>query len=158
MSRGKKREIRKIKPDPRYKSELIAKFIRVIMKDGKKEVAEKIVYKALSSVSGKLEKKYKTVCIGFREVILMVGPTVQTKTRRIGGTNYQVPVEISEYDRISKGMRILKEAAYGKKGIGMAEALSREISDAMDEKGEAYKKKMEIHKQAQANKAYSHLA
>ena len=143
MSRGKKRKIREVKPDPRYKSELIAKFIRVIMKDGKKEVAEKIVYEALASVSSKLEKKYKTVSEGFKEVILIVGPTVQTKTRRIGGTNYQVPVEISEYDRIHSWRKRF---------------LPYSISDAMEEKGEAYKKKMEIHKQAQANRAYAHLA
>lgn len=158
MSRGKKRILRKILPDSRYQSEIITKFINIIMEDGKKEVAEKIVYSALSSVEGKLKEKYGDVAKGFNEVILLVGPTVQTKVRRIGGANYQVPVEVPEYKRIFMGMKILKKAAYKKSGVNMDKALSQEILDAIEEKGEAYKEKLTIQKMALANKAYAHLA
>jgi len=158
MSRGKKRILRKILPDSKYQSEVIAKFINIIMEDGKKEVAEKIVYSALSQVENKLKEKYGDVAKGFNEVILLVGPTVQTKVRRIGGANYQVPVEVPEYKRIFMGMKILKKSAYKKSGINMDKALSQEILDAMEEKGEAYKEKLTIQKMALANKAYAHLA
>ena len=158
MSRGKKRNPRKLMPDPVYKSEMITKFINVVMEDGKKEVAEKIVYAALESVSVKLKAKYGDVAKGFSEIILLVGPTVQTKVRRIGGANYQVPVDVPEYKRISLGMRILKKAAYKKSGVNMDKALAQEIADAIEEKGEAYKEKITIQKMALANKAYAHLA
>ena len=137
MSRGKKRNPRKLLPDAKYKSELITKFINIVMEDGKKEVAEKIVYSALEMVGNKLKEKYGDIAKGFNEVVLLIGPTVQTKVRRIGGANYQVPVEIPEYKRIFMGMKILKKAAYKKSGINMDKALSQEIADAIDEKGEA---------------------
>ena len=158
MSRCKKRNPRKLIPDPIYKSEMVTKFINIVMEDGKKEVAEKIVYSALATVGGKLKEKYGNISVGFNEIILLVGPTVQTKVRRIGGANYQVPVDVPEYKRISLGMRILKKAAYKKSGIEMAKALAQEIADAIEEKGEAYKEKITIQKMALANKAYAHLA
>ncbi len=158
MSRSKKRNPRDLEPDPVYNSVLISKFINVVMKDGKSEVASKIVYSALKIVEEKLKNKYGDVAKGFNEVILLVSPTIQTKVRRIGGANYQVPVDIPEYKRISIGMKILKKAAYKKKGINMDKALSQEIADAIEEKGEAYKEKITIQKMALANKAYAHLA
>ena len=158
MSRGKKRNPRKLIPDAKYKSEIITKFINIVMEDGKKEVAEKLVYSALNMAGDKLKEKYGDVAKGFLEVILTVGPTVQTKVRRIGGANYQVPVEVPEYKRIFMGMKILKKSAYKKSGINMDKALSQEIIDAMEEKGEAYKEKLTIQKMALANKAYAHLA
>jgi len=158
MSRGKKRIERNILPDSKYQSKIIAKFINLVMEDGKKEVAEKIVYSALEMVAGELKEKYGDVAKGFNEVILLVGPTIQTKVRRIGGANYQVPVEVPEYKRMFIGMKILKKAAYKKKGINMDKALSQEILDAIEEKGEAYKEKVTIQKMALANKAYAHLA
>ena len=158
MSRGKKRNPRKLMPDPIYHSEMITKFINVVMEDGKKEVAEKIVYSALNAVGAKLKEKYGDIAKGFNEVILLVGPTVQTKVRRIGGANYQVPVDVPDYKRISLGMRILKKAADKKGGVNMDKALAQEIADAIEEKGEAYKEKVTIQKMALANKPYAHLA
>ena len=158
MSRGKKRIVRPIVPDSKYKSVLISKFINTIMEDGKKEVAEKIVYSALEQAKNKLVEKFGNVADGFKEVIMLVGPTIQTKTRRVGGSNYQVPVELEEYKRIFMGMKLLKTASSKKKGITMDKALAQEIMDAIDEKGEAYKEKITIQKMALANKAYAHLA
>ena len=158
MSRGKKRIERKILPDARYRSITIAKFINIIMDSGKKEVAEKIVYSALKQVEQKLQEKYGDVAKGFNEVILSLGPTVQTKVRRIGGANYQVPVEVPEYRRILIGMKILKKVSRKKKGVYMALALAKEILEAIEEKGDAYKEKITIQKMALANKAYAHLA
>lgn len=158
MSRGKKRIERNILPDAKYKSKIIAKFINLVMEDGKKEVAEKIVYAALEQVETKLKDKYGDIAVGFNELILSVGPTVQTKVRRIGGANYQVPVEVPEYKRIFMGMKILKKAAHKKRGVNMDKALAQEIADAMEEKGEAFKEKLTIQKMALANKAYAHLA
>ena len=89
---------------------------------------------------------------------MLVGPTIQTKTCRVGGSNYQVPVELPAYKRIFMGMKLLKKAAGKKKGINMDKALAQEIMDAMEEKGEAYKEKITIQKMAAANKAYAHLA
>ena len=158
MSRGKKRIVRPIVPDTKYHSVLISKFINTIMEDGKKEVAEKIVYSALEQAKNKLVEKFGNVADGFKEVIMLVGPTIQTKTRRVGGSNYQVPVELEEYKRIFMGMKLLKTASSKKKGITMDKALAQEIMDAIDEKGEAYKEKITIQKMALANKAYAHLA
>ena len=158
MSRGKKRIVRPIVPDSKYNSVLISKFINAIMEDGKKEVAEKIVYSALEQAKNKLVEKFGNVADGFKEVIMLVGPTIQTKTRRVGGSNYQVPVELEEYKRIFMGMKLLKTASSKKKGITMDKALAQEIMDAIDEKGEAYKEKITIQKMALANKAYAHLA
>ena len=158
MSRGKKRIVRPIVPDSKYNSVIISKFINTIMEDGKKEVAEKIVYSALEQAKNKLVEKFGNVADGFKEVILLVGPTIQTKTKRVGGSNYQVPVELADYKRIFMGMKLLKNASYKKKGITMDKALAQEIMDAIEEKGEAYKEKVTIQKMALANKAYAHLA
>lgn len=158
MSRGKKRIDRKIIPDSKYKSVVIAKFINTIMEDGKKEVAEKIVYSALEQAKNKLVEKFGNISDGFKEVILLVGPTIKTKTKRVGGSNYQVPVELVERERMFLGMKLLKTASSKKKGITMDKALAQEIMDALDEKGEAYKEKVTIQKMALANKAYAHLA
>ena len=158
MSRGKKRSPRKIIPDAKYGSEMITRFINTIMEDGKKEVAEKIVYSALEMSKQKIIEKYGDINSGFNTIIMLLGPTVQTKVRRVGGANYQVPVELPEYKRVFLGMKLLKKAAQKKKGINMDKALSQEINDAMEEKGEAYKEKITIQKMAMANKAYAHLA
>ena len=158
MSRGKKRNPRKVLPDSKYGSEMITRFINTVMEDGKKEVAEKIVYSAIEMSKDKIIAKYGDIAKGFEEIVMLIGPTVQTKVRRIGGSNYQVPVELPDYKRIFLGMKLLKKAAYKKSGINMDKALSQEMNDAMEEKGEAYKEKITIQKMAMANKAYAHLA
>ena len=112
----------------------------------------------MEQAKNKLVEKFGNVADGFKEVIMLVGPTIQTKTRRVGGSNYQVPVELEEYKRIFMGMKLLKTASSKKKGITMDKALAQEIMDAIDEKGEAYKEKITIQKMALANKAYAHLA
>lgn len=159
MSRCKKRVQREIKPDPVYGSVMISRFINAIMEDGKKEVAEKIVYSALKMSGEKIiDDKCKSVAEAFEKIIMSLGPTVQTKTRRVGGTNYQVPVELPDYKIIFLGMKLLKKAARSKKGMSMEKALAQEISDAHESRGEAFKEKASIQRQALANKAYAHLA
>ena len=158
MSRGKKRDQKPVVPDSKYGSELISRFINIVMLDGKKSVAEAGVYNALGQVEKKLIEKYGNVVDGFKEVILLLGPTVQTKARRIGGATFQVPVEVPDYKRLFMGMTILRKAVRKKSGMSFAKALAIEIADAMEEKGEAFKEKITIQKMAMANKAYAHLA
>ncbi len=158
MSRGKKRDQKPVVPDSKYGSELISRFINIVMLDGKKSVAEAGVYNALGQVEKKLVEKYGNVVDGFKEVILLLGPTVQTKAKRIGGATFQVPVEVPDYKRLFMGMTILRKAVRKKSGMSFAKALAIEITDAMEEKGEAFKEKTTIQKMAMANKAYAHLA
>lgn len=158
MSRSKKRIDRNIHCDPKYGSAIIAKFINVIMKDGKKEVSEKIVYKALAIFEEKTKCKPEDTPKRFSELIKDVGPEVDTKARRVGGSTYQVPFEVKDGDRISKGMRILMKVLREKKGIAADKALAQEILDISEKKGKAYKEKEAIQKMALANKAYAHLA
>ena len=158
MSRGKKRDQKPVIPDSKYGSELISRFINIVMLDGKKSVAENSVYDAINSVEKKLVEKYGNVVDGFKEVILLLGPTVQTKAKRIAGATFQVPVEVPDYKRIFMGMTILRKAARKKSGMPFSRALAIEIADALEEKGEAYKEKVTIQKMAMANKAYAHLA
>ncbi len=158
MSRSKKRNPRDVVADSVYGSELIGKFINMMMIDGKKEVSELIVLKAIEKIKSKIESKYGNVNDGFKEIILAIGPTVQTKVRRIGGANYQVPVDVPDYRRLFLGMKILIKVFRKKSGVDAITALSSEMANVMEEKGDAIKERITIQKMALANKAYSHLA
>ncbi|MDR1010131.1 MAG: 30S ribosomal protein S7 [Opitutaceae bacterium] len=155
MSRRHRATKRKAIPDARYNSPLVAHLVNVIMKSGKKNLAQRIVYGAFERVSAKLEKG--------DPVDLLIGalenarPRLEVKSRRVGGATYQVPVEIS-YDRQeSLALRWITDAASARKGIPMKDALAIEIVDAYNNTGTVVKKKEDTHKMAQANRAFAHL-
>ena len=155
MSRRHRAEKRERIPDVRYGSPLVAHLVNVIMKCGKKNVAERIVYNAFAKVSEKLEKG--------DPVDLLLGalenarPRLEVKSRRVGGATYQVPVEISFERQESLALRWIVNAATGRKGTPMREAIAAEIIDAYNNTGSVVKKKEEMHKMAQANRAFAHL-
>lgn len=144
---------RKILPDPKFGSELLAKFMNVVMLDGKKSTAEKIVYGALDIVADKTGKSHLDV---FEEALDNIRPTVEVKSRRVGGSTYQVPVEVRPVRRNALGMRWLVEAARKRGEKSMAARLAAEMLDAADNKGSAVKKREDVHRMAEANKAFAH--
>jgi len=155
MSRRHRAEKRDVAPDIRYKSPLVAHLVNIIMKDGKKNLAERIVYDAFAKVSEKLEKG--------DPVDLLLGalensrPRLEVKSRRVGGATYQVPVEISFDRQESLALRWIVDAATSRKGVTMRDALAAEIVDAYNNTGTVVKKKEDTHKMAQANRAFAHL-
>ncbi len=144
---------REILPDPKYGSELLAKFINMVMVDGKKSVAEHILYKALDQVS---EKKSGEPLEVLEQALENVRPVVEVKSRRVGGATYQVPVEVRPNRRNSLAMRWLIDAARKRSEKSMAQRLAGELMDAAETKGAAVKKKEDTHRMAEANKAFSH--
>ncbi|MGH8442899.1 MAG: 30S ribosomal protein S7 [Nevskiaceae bacterium] len=155
MSRRRKPEIRTILPDPKFKSELLAKFINKIMERGKKSRAEEIVYGALATIA---EKKKTDAPLTVLEAALEnVRPSVEVKSRRVGGATYQVPVEVRTVRRNALAMRWLLEAARSRGEQGMAARLAAELLDAADHRGAAVKKREDTHKMAEANKAFAHF-
>ena len=155
MSRRRRATHRPTVPDVRYNSALVTHLINVIMKSGKRTLAERIVYGAFEKVSEKLQKG--------DPVDLLMGamenarPKLEVKSRRVGGATYQVPVEISFERQESLALRWIVAAANGRKGIPMREAIAAEIIDAYNNTGSVVKKKEEMHKMAQANRAFAHL-
>jgi small subunit ribosomal protein S7 len=145
---------REVLPDPKFSNIGLAKFINVIMKDGKKSVAEKITYGALDTVA---ETKGGDGLEIFQTAIENISPMVEVKSRRVGGATYQVPVEVRAERRVALAMRWLVEASRkrGEKSMGMR--LAGEIADAYENKGTAVKKKEDTHRMAEANKAFSHF-
>ena len=154
MSRRRKPEIRTILPDPKFKSELLAKFINKIMERGKKSRAEEIVYGALATIA---EKKKTDAPLTVLEAALEnVRPTVEVKSRRVGGATYQVPVEVRTVRRNALAMRWIIEASRSRGEQGMAARLAAELMDAADHRGAAVKKREDTHKMAESNKAFAH--
>lgn len=153
--RGKKAPKRPIKPDSRYNSIQIAKFINKIMQGGKKTVAQKIVYEAFDIISKKTNKE---VLETFSQAIKNVSPTLEVKGRRIGGANYQVPIVVSGDRKQALAYRWIIEAAKNKKGKKMAEKLADELMAATKNEGDAVKKRHDVHRMAEANKAFAHFA
>jgi small subunit ribosomal protein S7 len=145
---------RKILPDPKFKNELLAKFINILMVDGKKAVAEKIVYGALDILTEKNSEK--THLELFEEALDNIRPQVEVKSRRVGGSTYQVPVEVRPVRRNALAMRWLVEAARKRGEKSMAQRLANEMLDASDNKGSAVKKREDVHRMADANKAFAH--
>jgi small subunit ribosomal protein S7 len=144
---------REILPDPKFGSQLLAKFINVVMVDGKKSVAEKIVYGALSIIA---EKKGVEPLAAFEEGLDKIRPLVEVKSRRVGGSTYQVPVEVRPARQTALAMRWLVEAARKRGEKSMKERLAHELLDAMENRGSAVKKREDVHRMAEANKAFAH--
>lgn len=156
MSRGNtKTRKNPLAPDKKYDSLVLAKFINYVMLNGKKTVAEKIVYDALELSSAKLKLEPLDI---FAQVLKNVGPILEVKSKRIGGANYQVPVEVGKDRKNTLAMRWIIEAANSGKGKPMSEKLSQELLSAFNNEGAAIKKKQDTHKMAEANKAFAHFA
>jgi small subunit ribosomal protein S7 len=151
----RRREVpkREILPDPKFKSEDVAKFINVLMTRGKKSVAERIMYGALDAISKKSDKDPFEV---FGAAINNVKPMVEVKSRRVGGANYQVPVEVRPIRRMALAMRWLREAARKRGEKSMGQRLANELLEAAEGRGGAVKKREEVHRMAEANKAFAH--
>lgn len=145
---------REILPDPKFGSQTIAKFINHVMVDGKKSVAEKIVYGALDRVAEK--NNIEDPVDFFEETLEKVRPMVEVKARRVGGATYQVPMEVRPSRRTALAMRWLVDAAAKRSEKSMALRLAGELADAAEGKGNAIKKRDEVHRMADANKAFSH--
>lgn len=144
---------RQVLPDPKHGSELLTKFINMMMEDGKKSVAERIIYRALDQVADK--KGGKPVEL-LEQAMENVRPAVEVKSRRVGGATYQVPIEVRPARRNSLAMRWLIDAARKRSEKSMAQRLAGELMDAADSRGSAVKKKEDTHRMAEANKAFSH--
>ncbi|MBV1882797.1 MAG: 30S ribosomal protein S7 [Pseudomonadales bacterium] len=144
---------REVLPDPKYKSQMLAKFMNHVMVDGKKSLAEHIVYGALDMVSEKTSKDPMEV---FEKAIEDLKPMVEVKSRRVGGATYQVPVEVRPNRRTALSMRWIVEAARKRGEKSMHLRLAGEILDAVEGKGSAMKKREDVHRMAEANKAFSH--
>ncbi|MCU7958838.1 MAG: 30S ribosomal protein S7 [gamma proteobacterium symbiont of Bathyaustriella thionipta] len=144
---------REVLPDPKYGSQLIAKFINMVMVDGKKSVAERIMYGALEQASSRENREALEL---MEEALENVRPMVEVKSRRVGGATYQVPVEVRPSRRNSLAMRWLIDAARKRSEKSMAQRLSGELADASQSRGSAVKKKEDTHRMAEANKAFSH--
>ncbi|KAA9004768.1 30S ribosomal protein S7 [Histidinibacterium aquaticum] len=153
MSRRHAAEKREILPDAKYGDRVLTKFMNNLMVDGKKSVAEKIVYNAFDRVEGKLKRAPVEV---FHEALDNIKPSLEVRSRRVGGATYQVPVEVRPERREALAIRWMIEAAAKRNENTMEERLSGELIDAVQGRGSAVKKREDTHKMADANKAFSH--
>jgi len=151
--RKRRAEIRDVLPDPIYKSKVVTKLVNRIMKDGKKGVAEKILYEAFDIVKTKTGEEPVSV---FEKALENIKPQLEVKSKRVGGSNYQVPVEVSETRSQTLGLRWLVNYARLRNGHTMAQNLADEIIDASNGTGNAVKKREDTHRMAEANKAFAH--
>ncbi len=151
----RRREVpkREILPDPKFANVEIAKFVNVLMTRGKKSVAERIVYGALEQIRAKSGRDPVEV---FSQAVQNVKPVVEVKSRRVGGANYQVPVEVRPVRRVALSMRWIREAAQKRGEKSMQARLAGELAEAAEGRGGAMKKREEVHRMAEANKAFSH--
>lgn len=153
--RGKKAPKRKIDPDIKYDSVQIAKFINYLMRKGKKTIAQRILYNAFDIIKDKSKKDPITV---FELAIKNVTPNLEVKGRRIGGANYQIPIQVKAERRFILASRWIIQAAKEKKGKPMEQKLAQELMDASNKEGAAMKKRENIQKMADANRAFAHFA
>ena len=151
--RKRRAVVRDVLPDPVYKSKVVTKLINKIMLDGKKGVAEKILYEAFDMIKKKTNEDPVSV---FEKALENIKPQLEVKSRRVGGSNYQVPIEVSESRSQTLGLRWLVNYARLRGGHTMAENLANEIIDASNGTGASVKKREDTHKMAEANKAFAH--
>jgi small subunit ribosomal protein S7 len=152
----RRREVpkREVLPDPIYGSVDVSKFVNVLMLDGKKSVAERMLYGAFEQIKARSGKDPVEV---FNQALQNCRPMVEVKSRRVGGANYQVPVEVRPVRRSALAMRWLREAAKKRSEKSMGQRLANELMEAAENRGGAVKKRDEIHRMAEANKAFSHF-
>ncbi|ANH42867.1 30S ribosomal protein S7 [Helicobacter pylori] len=151
--RRRKAPIREVLGDPVYGNKVVTKFINKMMFDGKKSVAEKIIYKAFNKIEEKSGEKGIEV---FEKALERVRPLVEVRSRRVGGATYQVPVEVRASRQQSLSIRWILEATRKRNERMMVDRLANELMDAANDKGAAFKKKEDVHKMAEANKAFAH--
>ena len=156
MSRRRKALHRSILPDPRFKSTLVTELVGVVLKQGKKTIAEQIVYTALDMLDKKVEGK-ETPLEKFEMCLENIKPRVEVKSRRVGGANYQVPMEVAPDRAKALALRWLLDAARNRNEANMAERLAAELVAAKNSEGNAVRKKNDTHKMAEANKAFAHF-
>lgn len=154
MSRRRRAVQKVIKSDPELNSVVVAKFINYVMRQGKKGLAEKIVYSSLDNLKTKVEGE--DALGAFLKALNNVKPKLEVKSRRVGGANYQVPVEVKEGRQVALALRWIITSAKKRAGHSMVEKLSQELSDAYNGRGDAVKKKEDTHKMAEANRAFAH--
>lgn len=154
MPRRREVPVREIIPDPKYKSKLVAKFISSIMRDGKKSVAERLLYDSFNIIEDKTGKPPLGV---FEQAVENVKPLIEVKSRRVGGSTYQVPTEIRLARRTALAIRWLIDFSRKRPEKGMAQKLAVELLDAANNRGASVKKKEDTHKMAEANKAFAHF-
>jgi small subunit ribosomal protein S7 len=155
MSRRKRVYDKHSKSDPKYGNPLVGKFIGNLMKEGKRTIAEKIVYDSFDIIHNETKKGGLNI---FEQAIKNISPLVELKSRRVGGANYQVPIPVMGDRRTTLAIRWILKASLSKKGKKMADKLAAELSDAANKTGAAMKKRDEVHRMAEANKAFAHFA
>jgi small subunit ribosomal protein S7 len=156
MSRRAQAPVREILPDPKFSNLMLAKFMNVIMKNGKKSAAEHIIYGALDRIGEKTGKKGPEAIDVLSQALDNVKPVVEVKSRRVGGATYQVPVEVRATRRQTLAMRWVIEAARARSEKSMAFRLAHELMDAAESRGAAVRKREDTHRMAEANKAFAH--
>ncbi|MFL2634433.1 MAG: 30S ribosomal protein S7 [Dehalococcoidia bacterium] len=153
MPRRNRPEPRILTPDPRYNSVLVTRLINKIMKSGKKTIAEKIVYNAFENVEKNTGKNGSDL---LEQAVRNTSPILEVKSRRVGGATYQVPVDVKADRRISLSIRWLIDSASSRQGKSMSDKLANELTDAFNNTGGAVKKKEDVHRMAEANRAFAH--
>ena len=154
MSRKRKAPVRKVYPDPKFHSEIVSKFINSIMYDGKRSTAEKILYDALEKIKSKNNEDPLKI---FNTAISNVKPNLECRSRRVGGATYQVPVEVKSKRAQALAIRWLVDASRKRKDKQMSDKIFNELYDAYEKKGSAVKKREDVHKMAESNKAFAHF-
>ena len=155
MARRRSAEKRGLVSDPKYNSELVARVVNALMKNGKKTISEKIVYGAIDVLA---EKTGKDALEVLDQAINNMKPKVEVKSRRVGGSTYQVPVDIRPPRQLALALRWMEQYASARRGMGMPRAVAAELLDAYNNTGNVLKKRDDTHKMAQANKAFAHYA
>jgi small subunit ribosomal protein S7 len=140
-------------PDPKFGDKMVARFVNIMMRQGKKSVAEKIFYQSLDIVGSKTKEDPLGI---FKRALDNAKPVLEVRSRRVGGANYQVPIEVRPQRRLSLGMRWLIQAARSREGRSMEGKLAEELIDAANQRGGAIKKKEDTHRMAEANRAFAH--
>lgn len=153
MSRRRRAEPREVAPDPVYNSTLVERFVNSMMWDGKKSVSRRIFYEAMDRIR---ERSGDDPLKLFKKAVENCKPLLEVKTRRVGGANYQVPIEVPQNRRVSLALRWLIQNARSRPEKGMSERLAAELTDAANLRGGAIKKKDDVHRMAEANKAFAH--
>jgi small subunit ribosomal protein S7 len=152
-----------LRPDPRFNDKVLSRFINCVMRDGKKAVAQRVVYDAMDQIQARLEKETapeapKTALELFQRALENVKPAVEVRSKRVGGANYQVPMQVNARRRQSLAFRWILEAARGEKGKPIADRLAKELYDAARNEGKAVTTRDNTHRMAEANKAFAHFA
>ena len=156
MSRRNQAPRRHVLPDPKYGNEMLAKFVNMVMRSGKKSVAEKIVYGALDRISERSGQDEQRALELLSQALENIKPAVEVKSRRVGGATYQVPVEVRSTRRETLAMRWAIDAARSRSEKSMAHRLAHELLDAAENRGAAVKKREDTHRMAEANRAFAH--